>query len=125
MPLPAFSQEQVEAEHNEAQIHMQWCCSLCPIHVLWAQFFSVLPLGTQPWVKLSSRIVILKLRASLENLGVPMSLAYGTHDFRRGHADDPREKGIPIDVIMREGGWSSEAGQDWIDFVRRSSQLLH
>ena len=45
----------------------------------------------------------------LHNLAVPNSGHYGTHDFRRGHADDLRESGVPIPKIAEMGGWSSVA----------------
>jgi hypothetical protein len=62
------------------------CPRICPVHVLWLQFFAKLPLGAQPWIAVSADNARKKLRTTLGRLGVASPDLYGTHDFRRGHA---------------------------------------
>jgi hypothetical protein len=83
--------------------------ALCPVHELWFGFLEHLEIGHKPWASISPNFARAKLRATLCNIAVPNSELYGTHDFRRGHADDLRESGIPITRIVAMGGWSSEA----------------
>ena len=67
------------------------CCQgtveLCPVHTLWDRFFKHLPCGAEPWRHISANAAIEKLRAVLRRLGIPDAGLYGTHDFRRGHAE--------------------------------------
>ena len=59
----------------------------CAVHTLWERFFALLPDGTCPWAAVSPSQAIVRLRRLLEVLGVPDASAYGTHGFRRGHAE--------------------------------------
>ena len=59
----------------------------CAVHTLWERFFALLPDGTCPWAAVSPSQAIVRLRRLLEVLAVPDANAYGTHGFRRGHAE--------------------------------------
>lgn len=59
----------------------------CAVHTLWERFFALLPDGTCPWAAVSPSLAIARLRRLLQVLGVPDVNAYGTHGFRRGHAE--------------------------------------
>ena len=80
------------------------CPKICPVHVVWLQFFAKLPLGAAPWKDVTPDKARSRLRATLTKLGVsntvccctccgpavgwqvPNSHLFGTHDLRRGHA---------------------------------------
>ena len=40
---------------------------------------------------------------------VPNATCYGTHDFRRGHAEDMRIAGCTLADILAAGQWKSSA----------------
>ena len=45
----------------------------------------------------------------MANLGVPSANSYGTHGFRRGHAEDLRRGGARLGEILAAGDWKSSA----------------
>ena len=59
----------------------------CAVHTLWERFFALLPDGTCPWAAVSPSQAMTRLRRLLQVLGVPDVSDYGTHGFRRGHAE--------------------------------------
>ena len=61
--------------------------AMCPIHTLWDKFFALLPQGARPWENISAGKARDRLRLVLSKLQVPDWAEYGTHDFRRGHAE--------------------------------------
>ena len=61
--------------------------SMCPIHTLWDQYFALLPDGARPWENISAGKARDRLRWILSKMQVPSWAEYGTHDFRRGHAE--------------------------------------
>ena len=68
------------------------CCrgdimDVCPVHTLWKRFFCHLPDGAEPWSSTSSKFALARLRQLLHRLGIKDADLYGTHDFRRGHAE--------------------------------------
>jgi hypothetical protein len=63
------------------------CVDTCAVHTLWTRFFEKLATGHQPWALISPNEARARLRAVLDRLGVPDVNLYGTHDFRRGHAE--------------------------------------
>ena len=67
------------------------CCKggvpMCPVHTLWDKYFALLPDGAKPWAKVSAGLARERLRQILAKLLVPDWANYGTHDFRRGHAE--------------------------------------
>ena len=40
---------------------------------------------------------------------------YGTHDLRRGHAEDMRESGCTLAEILAAGQWKSSAFLSYLD----------
>ena len=99
--------------------------AMCPIHTLWDQFFAQLPDGARPWEKVSAGKARERLRQILSRLQVPEWAEYGTHDFRRGHAEarsiacppvavrppafcqDMRKSGCTLAQILLAGQWKS------------------
>ena len=59
----------------------------CAVHTLWDKFLAGLPDGTHPWELITAGKARERLRLVLGKLGVPEAEEYGTHDFRRGHAE--------------------------------------
>ena len=60
---------------------------LCPVHMLWHNYFNRLPAKARPWAEVSSSAALARLREDLKKNGVPNAECYWTHDLRRGHAD--------------------------------------
>ena len=59
----------------------------CAVHMLWDKFFAELDDDAAPWEDISASYARTRVRAVLEHLGVPNAMSYGTHSFRRGHAE--------------------------------------
>ena len=60
---------------------------MCMVHTFWDKYWQHLPEGHQPWRNFSGNAIRTALRKTLGALGVEKAKAYGTHDFRRGHAE--------------------------------------
>ena len=61
--------------------------STCAVHMLWDGYFALLEDGAKPWLHISAGTARTHLRQTLQRLDVPDASQYGTHDFRRGHAE--------------------------------------
>ena len=77
------------------------------VHALWHSFFAALPDGAEPWSDITPAMARDRLRRTLQRLQVPSAAGYGTHDFRRGHAEDMRKSGCTLAEILRAGQWRS------------------
>ena len=104
------------------------CCLTCPVHVLGYFFRSgggggshalghgrlrvhrSLPAGSQPFCDVTPASALVCLRALLHLLGVDDADGYGTHDMRRGHAEDLLERGAGLGEILRAGEWRLVGG---------------
>ena len=88
-------------QHGSGVMRRKCTCTgsldTCVVHTLWDRFFEHLPDGAVPWVNVSANNARCRLRRLLESLGVPDAAAYGTHDFRRGHAQ--------VCISMRTSCW--------------------
>ena len=82
---------------------------LCVVHMLWDRFLAHLPDGAQPWAHISPGTARSRLHQILHVLRVPCAKSYGTHDFRRGHAEDMRLSGCSLAEILAAGQWKSSA----------------
>ena len=94
-----------------------WCakCGMtCPVHTLGAYMKSLAP-GTQPFAHISSYRALNTLRSMLSRLGVPNASKHGTHDFRRGHAEDLRKGKARLQEILAAGDWKSAAFMAYLD----------
>ena len=74
----------------------------CAIHTLWDGYFAALPDGAKPWARITAHKALDRLRQVLRKLNIPDAEKYGTHDFRRGHAEVhphiPLKHLFPIDM---------------------------
>ena len=94
-----------------------WCrkCPVtCPVHIL-GHYMASLPIGARPFACFRPSQVLLAVRESLAQVGVTGAEAYGTHSFRRGHAEDLRAAGGTLADILAAGGWKSAAFQCYLD----------
>ena len=114
---------------------------MCPIHTLWDQFFAQLPDGARPWERVSAGKARERLRQILSRLQVPEWAEYGTHDFRRGHAEarslacppgavrppalcqDMRKNGCTLVQILLAGQWKSASFLKYLNEVQCVSPL--
>ena len=80
-------------KHKGSGVLKRKCCcrgdlvDICPLHTLWNRFFCHLPCGAEPWAQISPKAALARLRQLLHRLGSTDADRYGTHDFRRGHAE--------------------------------------
>jgi len=91
--------------------------STCIVHTLWDRFLAKLDEGAKPWAGISEGMAMARLRKILERLSVPDAAKYGTHDFRRGHAEDMRASGCTLAEILLAGQWKSAAFKNYLDEV--------
>ena len=100
--------------------------STCLVHTLWESWLDFWPEGEAPWADLSPQHVIRRLRADLAAMTFPVSdpEKYGTHDFRRGHAEDMRASGRPLADILHAGQWKSTAFLRYVDEAAALQGLL-
>ena len=111
----------------------QATAALCPIHVLWDLFLREF-VRQQPFCHISPALARDGIRATLAGLSVPNAAAYGTHDFRRGHAkvrrclcgcafvhgatpvcQDMQRDGSSLAQILKAGQWKSSAFLKYLD----------
>eukprot|EP00973_Karenia_brevis_P009514 1284253-Karenia_brevis.AAC.1 len=57
-------------------------------------------------------------------LNVPTPQLYGTHDLRRGHAEDLRASGAPLWKILEAGQWRSPAFLQYLNFLKLETELV-
>ena len=99
----------------------------CVVHTLWDKYLAARAVGDQPWRDITPAVARGRLRQILDRLGVPSPRSFGTHDFRRGHAEvhyfaracstcascmqpqDMRRCGSTLVQILRAGQWKSAA----------------
>ena len=100
--------------------------STCLVHTLWESWLIFWPDGEALWADLSPQYVIRRLRADLATMTFPVTdpEKYGTHDFRRGHAEDMRASGRPLADILQAGQWKSSAFLRYVDEATAKSCLL-
>ena len=89
--------------------------AMCPVHALWERHFARLPDGSMPWAGMSSGSALSALRNVLTHLAVPCADEYGTHAFRRGHAQDLLNGGATLAEILRAGQWKSGAFHRYLE----------
>jgi hypothetical protein len=103
--------------HPSSSYRPCWCkkCPItCPVHILGA-FMAELPVGTQPFVRISPAQANSGLKRMLQALDVPHAEEFITHDMRRGHAEDLRRGGATLGEILRAGDWKSPAFLHYLD----------
>jgi hypothetical protein len=97
----------------------------CLVHMLWDKFLAALPEGTHPWAHITAGAARSRLRRILELLKVPGASMYGTHDLRRGHAEDMRESGCTLAEILAAGQWKTSAFLNYLNEVRLRCHMQH
>lgn len=106
----AYSTEVIESSIVRQSTHM------CPVHGLWENFWAGRAEGEQPWYHtIDAAGARLRMRELLQKLKVPAAQRYGTHDFRRGHAEDMRKSGCTLAEILKAGQWRSAAFMSYLD----------
>ena len=103
--------------HGSLLIRSCWCKDseiTCPVHTLgaWARGRRD---GEQPCVHLNAQAAMQTLRLRLAAMGAERPQEFVLHDFRRGHADDLREKGSTLNMILSAGEWKSAAFMSYIN----------
>ena len=73
--------------------------------MLWDKFLANLPDGARPWQHISAGNARARLHRILDVLNVPSAKGFGTHGFRRGHAEDMRLSGCTLAEILAARQW--------------------
>ena len=77
--------------------------------------FEKLPLGTQPFRRITPANALMTLRSFLIMFGTVDAEAHRCHDIRRGHARDLQHWGRTLYEILTAGEWRSPAFLDYLD----------
>jgi len=107
----------------------------CPVHTF-GKLAEKLPPNTSVFKGVTAKAALLKLREFLTRLGIDKANEYGTHGFRRGHAQDLVESGrdcscvhcfyvhlilclagAPLQEILRAGEWRSPTFMTYLDLA--------
>jgi integrase len=72
---------------------------------------------------LSKTTVAIRLRKSLERVGVDNWSAYAAHSLRRGGATHAAALGVPLCYIMLMGRWKSDVVRQYVYYT--PTQVLH
>ena len=103
-----------------------WCQRsrvTCPVHAL-GTWFNSRPVGDAPWAGWHATGVRSALRTALRHAGVANADAYGTHSFRRGHAQDIVEFGGRVTDILKAGDWQMPAWMRYLDVEKMERQAV-
>ena len=104
-------------DHPSRIVRSCWCAACrttCPVHALGA-IFDPAPVGTAPFVHLSSGCILGLVRRLAHEAGERDSAHFCTRSFRRGHAETLRRSGGRLAEILRAGCWRSGAFLDYLD----------
>ena len=113
-------------ERRTTIVRKCWCQRsrvTCPVHALGAWFNSH-PVGDAPWAGWCATSVRSALRSALRHAGVGNADAYGTHAFRRGHAQDIVEFGGRVTDILKAGDWQMPAWMRYLDVEKLERQAV-
>ena len=110
-------------------LRRQCSCSgsvhMCAVHTLWDKFWASRAEGEQPWAHIGPSQARARLRRLLQRLQVPRAHEYGTHDFRRGHAEDMKKCGSTLAEILLAGQWRSAAFMTYLDEAALDKVCAH
>ena len=91
---------------------------LCPVHSIWPAVRRRVgcgePLFKKVYVGNFNRI----LKTVLAKLSVPEAERYSSHGFRRGAAQELKERGSPWAVVATAGIWKSPAFRGYVDMSK-------
>ena len=76
-----------------------------------------------PGHQLTQRQVLEFLRRALKAVGED-SMSFGTHSFRIGGFNRLFHMGVPIEVIKRLGGWSSDAWREYLRVYQKNCLIV-
>ena len=113
-------------ERRTTIVRKCWCQRsriTCPVHALGAWFNSQ-PTGDAPWARWCAASVRSALRSALRHAGIGDADAYGTHAFRRGHAQDIVEFGGRVTDILKAGDWQMPAWMKYLDVEKLERQAV-
>ena len=132
LPLGAWHQVGGEAPGPECHPHIDF--PALP-RTLWLKYLAKYEPGQRPWQAVNGHAARYKIRRVLSTLNVPSARQYGTHDFRRGHAQafacmprgsapyvfacvqDMLSDGCNLAQIQRAGQWRSGAFMQYLDKI--------
>ena len=113
-------------ERRTTIVRKCWCKrsrATCPVHALGA-WLNSRPDGDAPWAGWCATSVRSALRAALRHVAVGDADAYGTHSFRRGHAQDIVEFGGRVTDILKAGDWQMPAWMRYLDIEKMERQAV-
>ena len=96
--------------------------NLCPVHCFWPAVRRRVAPGRSLFRKVNVGNFYRMLKAVLANLLVPEASRYSSHGFRRGTAQELKEKGSPWTAAATAGLWNSAAFRGYVDMSRDVEQ---
>ena len=123
--VPSFARRK-NRERRTTIVRKCWCKrsrATCPVHALGA-WLNSRPEGDAPWAGWCATSVRSALRAALRHARVGNADAYGTHSFRRGHAQDIVEFGGRVTDILTAGDWQMPAWMRYLDVEKMERQAV-
>lgn len=113
-------------ESRSVMARQCWCdeCAVtCPVHVLGAWLVGE-PAHQPIWAAWSPGAARARLRRALGEMGRHDAESFGTHAFRRGHAQDIAARGGPVTDLLRAGGWHQPAWMKYLNVSRLERQSV-
>ena len=97
---------------------------ICPIHVLLPWIENHIISGQRIFSTGIAREATSWLRIALAARDVPDASLYGLHSLRRGAARDLVSSGGDLPMLLRAGGWRSNAFSVYLDMVGLERQVI-
>ena len=101
---------------------------LCPIHAFWPPIASSVKCGQKLFPVYAAQNVATTIKAVLAKLDIPHAESYTPHGFRRGAAQELKERGCQWPIGASVGEWRSLAFMGYVDIAndvaRDMSKLL-
>ena len=91
---------------------------LCPIHAFWPAIASRVKCGEELFSGFTPQNVNTTIKAVLHKLGVPHADCYTSHGYRRGAAQELKERGCQWPIVASLGEWRSLAFMGYLDIAR-------
>ena len=102
--------------------------SACPVHFLWKRISDRVPSGRSLFPSYTRRNINPVLKRICGEIGLPNASRYISHAFRRGAAQELKEKGAQRSTIATLGDWRPLAFRGYVDIAndiaRDTSKLL-
>ena len=91
---------------------------LCPVHAIWPAIAARVRCGEMLFPGYTTQNVNTTIKAVLAKLDIPQAELYTSHGFRRGAAQELKERGCQWPIVASLGEWRSLAFMGYIDIAK-------